>query len=392
MTKKLVILGATGSIGRQTLDCVKEANRQNPDTFAVVGLSANSDLPGLLRLAQDFPDAYLALSSSSHPAQEGSAEPSETLKRLNFSGPEAVARLVEALEADLVVNGIAGSAGLMASYESLRSGKHLALANKESVVMAYGLLASMAKAKNLDIIPVDSEHAALFQLVRRCGSASIQELCITASGGPFRNLSLENLKGITPDQAAAHPVWKMGRKISIDSATLANKGLELIEAVRLFGVSEEKLRVLIHPESLVHALLRTLDGSLYANLSSPDMHLPINIALHWPQEVPTEYGRLDLAGRSLNFFDPDTDRFPMLELARAAVRAGEAGTIAYNAANEVAVQAFEEGRIGFTEIAKVVAAILDHDWSFPAGDLRSIFNYDNLAREKALAAVAEIQC
>jgi len=203
---------------------------------------------------------------------------------------------------------------------------------------------------------------------------------------------LEELAAISPAQAAAHPVWKMGRKISIDSATLANKGLELIEAVRLFGFSEEKVKVLIHPESLVHSLVRTIDGSLYANMSNPDMRLPIDIALHWPEELESAFGRLDLAGKTLSFFEPDCLRFPMLQLAREALRQSESATIAYNASNEIAVAAFDEGRIRFTDIASVVADTLNAGWSFPAGDLDSIFYHDGKAREKARSFVAEIQC
>ncbi len=396
MTKRLIILGATGSIGRQTLECVQEANRGSPGSFEVVGLSANRDIQGLASLAKAYPKARLALGSASSSIHAGSSPgggPGDDATLLSgFVGPNSVERLLDCCEADLVVNGIAGSPGLMASYAALGKGMNLALANKESVVMGYGLLASMAESKKLDIIPVDSEHAALFQLVRRCGSESVRELSITASGGPFRDKPLSELAAISPAQAAAHPVWKMGRKISIDSASLANKGLELIEAARLFGFSEEKIRVLIHPESLVHALVRTIDGSLYANLSKPDMRLPIDIALHWPEEVESAFGKLDLAGKTLSFFDPDLRRFPMLQLAREALRLGESATIAYNASNEIAVEAFDAGRIRFTDIPSVVADALSADWSFPAGDLDSIFHHDEKARERARAFVAEIQC
>jgi 1-deoxy-D-xylulose 5-phosphate reductoisomerase len=406
MTKKLILLGATGSIGRQTVECVEEANRRRPGSFELTGLSVNTDLGGLLELSKRFPRALLAMGSTSFsdteflPSQAaiGTKARSETSSQpglagsLQFTGSGAVDRLLEGCEADLVVNGIAGSPGLKASYLALKKGMDLALANKESVVMGYSLLASLAEKNNLSIIPVDSEHAALFQLVNRCGAQSIQELCITASGGPFRDKSKEELMAISPDQAASHPVWKMGRKISIDSATLANKGLELIEAVRLFGFQEQRVRVLIHPQSLVHAIVRTVDGSLYANLSSPDMRLPIDIALNWPNEVESSFGKLDLAGKTLSFFEPDLFRFPMLRLAREAIRQGEAGTIAYNASNEVAVEAFVEGRIRFTDIATVVEESLSADWSLPAGDLGSIFYHDARAREKARAFIAEIKC
>ncbi|HWP69105.1 MAG TPA: 1-deoxy-D-xylulose-5-phosphate reductoisomerase [Rectinemataceae bacterium] len=379
--RKIIVLGATGSIGSQTLDCVEEANHKEPGSFIVTGLSANTNLGALLDSAARFPKAMLALQSTQ-----------ETHRGIHFMGIEAVSKLVETAEAELVVNGISGSAGLMASVHALSSGKNLALANKESVVMGYSHLKALADKHKLSIIPVDSEHAALFQLISRIGADSISELTITASGGPFRLKSWQELENIKPDEAARHPVWNMGRKISIDSATLANKGLELIEAVRLFGVPESRVKVLIHPESLVHALVRTVDGALYAHMSSPDMRLPINIALHWPLEVPTLYGRLDLAGKTLHFDEPDTDRFPMLDLARRAARSGEAATIAYNAANEIAVEAFDSGAIRFTAIGSVVAAVLDGDWTFPVPDLGSIFDIDAKARSMAHLAVTEFSC
>ncbi len=357
-----------------------EANRIAPGSFTVAGLSASGNLTGLIEAGKNFPGAKLALEQESDDS------------RIHYSGVKAGIRLVQETDADLVVNGIAGSAGLLASLESLRAGRDLALANKESVVMAYSHLRALADAAGRTIIPVDSEHAALFQLVHRIGAASITRLSITASGGPFREFGKEQLRKITPDQAAAHPVWKMGRKISIDSATLANKGLELIEAVRLFGLPEEKVEVLVHPESLVHALVRTRDSALYAHISSPDMRLPINIALHWPKEVDASYGFLDLAGRTLRFEAPDDERFPMLTLARGAVRTGEAATIAYNAANEIAVEAFEKGHIEFTDIPLLVAAVLEADWSFTIPDVGSIFEQDARARIIAKAALTEMKC
>ena len=378
---RIIVLGATGSIGSQTLDCITEANRKEPGRFVVTGLSSNTNRQALLAFGARFPKASLALQG----LPQGGAG-------IHFSGSDAVTSLLETVEADLVVNGISGSAGLPASVSTLNAGKNLALANKESVVMGYGLLKALADRNNLSIIPVDSEHAALYQLLSRIGADSVSELTITASGGPFRLKTASELETITPDEAARHPVWSMGRKISIDSATLANKGLELIEAVRLFGVPETSVKVLIHPESIVHALVRTIDGSLYAHMSSPDMRLPINIALHWPEEVPTLFGRLELAGKTLHFEEPDAYRFPMLSIARRAAGLGEAATIAYNAANEIAVQAFESGKLRFTDIASVVAVVIDGDWTFPVPDLGSIFDVDARARSMAHLAVTEYSC
>jgi len=378
--KKVIILGATGSIGRQTIDCIEAANAKAPGSFIVTGLGANRNVEALLAAGKKFPDSKLALSAD------------YVVDDIPYRGARSYSALIKETDADLVVNGISGAAGLMASVDVLSSGKNLALANKESVVMGYSHLKSLAKRNGCFIVPVDSEHAALFQLTSRIGSASVKELTITASGGPFRNKTREELESMRPDEAAHHPVWAMGRKISIDSATLANKGLELIEAVRLFGFEESAVKVLIHPESLVHALVRTIDGALYAHMSAPDMRLPINIALHWPEEVEASYGFLNLAGKMLHFDSPDCERFPMLALAREAVRVGEAATIAYNAANEVAVEAFESGAIRFTQVADVVAAVLSKDWAFPVPSIGSIFDLDAKARSLAHLAVTEIQC
>lgn len=378
--KKVIILGATGSIGRQTIDCIEAANAKAPGSFIVTGLGANRNVEALLAAGKKFPDSKLALSAD------------YVVDDIPYRGARSYSALIKETDADLVVNGISGAAGLMASVDTLSSGKNLALANKESVVMGYSHLKPLAKRNGCFIVPVDSEHAALFQLTSRIGSASVKELTITASGGPFRNKTREELESMRPDEAAHHPVWAMGRKISIDSATLANKGLELIEAVRLFGFEESAVKVLIHPESLVHALVRTIDGALYAHMSAPDMRLPINIALHWPEEVEASYGFLNLAGKMLHFDSPDCERFPMLALAREAVRVSEAATIAYNAANEVAVEAFESGAIRFTQVADVVAAVLSKDWAFPVPSIGSIFDLDAKARSLAHLAVTEIQC
>jgi len=389
--KRVAVLGATGSIGGQTLACIDEANRLDAGAFQVVGLSAFSSEEALSRLSARYPEASLALSgvSSSSSKPEYAAD----LRGAScFFGPEACDALLGASHADLVVNGVSGAAGFRASVSALRQGSSLALANKESVVMGFSQIKKIADEKGLAIIPVDSEHAALFQLVSRVGSASIAELCITGSGGPFRTLPFSKFKDLSPEDAVRHPVWKMGRKISIDSATLANKGLELIEAVRLFGVAEENVRILIHPESIVHALVRTKDSALFAYMSEPDMRLPINIALHWPEEQPCAFGRLDLAGKALHFENPDLERFPMLRLAREAVRAGEAATNAYNASNEVAVAAFEQHRILFTQIPEIVERTLSRGWDFAVSDIDSIFEVDSLARKLAHGAVMEISC
>lgn len=374
--KKLVILGATGSIGRQTLDVAREF----PDRFEVVGLSANRDIEGLLRAAGAFPEARLAL------ACPGPAEASAQVRGL-ASGPGAILDLVTETRADMVVNGIAGSAGLAPSIAALACGKDLALANKESVVMGYCLLEKAARSSGAAILPVDSEHAALFQLLRHIPEA--EKLVITASGGAFRDRPLAELGKVGPDEAAAHPSWNMGRKISIDSATMANKGLEVIEASRLFQVGAEKIEVLIHPQSVVHALVMAPDGSFYANLAAPDMRLPILAALSHPEALASPFGRLDFAGLSLDFRKPEAARYPMLGLAYGALESGYGATIAYNAADEVAVAAFEGGEIGYLGIPGLVEACLARSWPAGVGSLEDVMEIDKEARAACLSLVKE---
>ena len=377
--KSVVIFGATGSIGRQSLEFIEEANRLTPGRFEVVGMSAHCEAGKLLEVAHRHPGAKTALTG-----------PCAAPDGVDFSGQDALKRLIDDCEATIAVNGVAGSPGLLVSALVLETGMDLALANKESIVMGYSFLEGIAGRSGSKILPVDSEHAALFQLVNRIGSHSIVELTITASGGPFRNRDVAYLRKVTADEAAAHPVWSMGRKISIDSASLANKGLELIEASRLYKIPEEKIRILIHPQSLVHALVRTIDGSLYAQMSPPDMRIPIGVALSWPKEVALPFPALDLAGRKLEFENPDQERFPMLTLAREALRSGEAATIAYNAANEDAVAAFDSGRIGFMDIPCVVAKVLERGWFYPARDLSGIFEFDASARSASQSIIVEI--
>ncbi|MDA8427190.1 MAG: 1-deoxy-D-xylulose-5-phosphate reductoisomerase [Treponema sp.] len=375
MKKRVIVIGATGSIGRQTLDVI----HSRPDLFQIVGLSAHSNEKRLLDAARAFPDAVLALS--------GAAPRSD---RIALHGIDGAERLIRSIGADIVVNGAAGSAGLRISLAALESGNDLALANKESVVMGWGILHRLAERGSRTILPVDSEHAALFQLVQRVGASEIEELTITASGGAFRDRPIEELAAVTPDQAASHPNWSMGRKITIDSATMANKALEVIEASRLFEVPAPTVKVLIHPQSIVHALVRTKDGTLYAQLSEPDMRVPIQNALTWPDTLPCPFGRLELAGKSLDFRKVDPVRYPFLELAYRALAMGEGATVALNAANEVAVEAFEQGGIGFTDIATIVERTIGLPWPTRLEDLGSIFKVDIAARNAATIAQREL--
>jgi 1-deoxy-D-xylulose-5-phosphate reductoisomerase len=368
MSTRVILIGATGSIGRQA----REAIAAFPGEFEIVGMSAHRDEAGLLAAAAPWPRARLALSGAN--PRDG---------RIAWKGSAGLLELVQETTADIVVNGASGAAGLAPSLAALDSGKRLALANKESVVMGWRLLEASAARSAMPILPVDSEHASLFQLLNRLDRSDLEEAYITASGGAFRSRPLAELSGVTPDEAATHPNWSMGRKITIDSATMANKGLEIIEASRLFSIPPARLKVLIHPGSMVHALVRTKDGSFLLNASSPDMRLPILNALSWPEVLPSSFGRLELAATSLSFEEPDPLRYPLLGLAYAALEAGEGATIAYNAADEVAVAAFEAGAVAFTDIAGIVAGCLDRPWPALVSSLAEVMELDAEARDVA---------
>ncbi len=336
--KKVLILGASGSIGQNSLAIIQD----HPETLSLAGIHIHQNKDFLEKVKKLYPSIPSLISS-------------ETKLPLK----EAYAQLLEKAKPDIVINGIAGSSGLLPSLISLDYGLPLALANKESIVMGGDLLFTKAKKKGGAIIPVDSEHAALYHLIKGARKKDdIEELILTASGGPFLGKTAHALKDVSVKAALNHPTWKMGGKISIDSATLANKGLELIEAVYLFGFKESQVRVLIHPESLVHSLIRLNNGVLYAQLSKPDMREPIHAALSHPHIEPSSYGRLDLADKTLSFLNPDTETFPLLNYARLAAKKGGLYPLAFNASNELAVHAFLKGELGFLEIARVVEDIL----------------------------------
>ncbi len=356
--KKLLVLGCTGSIGSQSLDIA----RNMKDDFKVVGLTAGHDKEGLEKLCKEFNCPGSLFSDD---------------------GIEGIKKLVENCGADIAVNGIAGAAGLRPSSIVLEQGMDLALANKETVVMAWPLIKALAQKHGSAIIPVDSEHSAIFNLIHQSGKENIAQVIITASGGPFREYSDEQLKSVSVEQALQHPTWNMGKKITIDSATLANKGLEVIEACRLFDMPTERVKVVVHPQSLIHSLVRTRDGMLYAQISNPDMRHPILGALSWPENKENYLSEFDLAGQSMTFYPPRLDSFPMLSLAYECAKAGKSYTIAFNAANEFAVAAFLDRKCGFMDIPKIVKGCLDTDWSTEADSLDSVFEIDTQARNIA---------
>ena len=353
--KKVLVLGCTGSIGSNTLNIC----RAFPQKFSVCGITSNKKKEELEKLSKEF-NCKCSLTSE--------------------DGIAGIEKLIEESEPDIVVNGIAGSAGLLPSKIVLDAGIDLALANKETVVMAWPLIKSLADTRNAKIIPVDSEHSAIFSLVNQIGNENISQLVITASGGPFRTLKKEELTKVTVQDALKHPTWSMGTKITIDSASLANKGLEVIEANRLFDFPVEKVQVVVHPQSLVHSLVRTNDGMLYAQISDPDMKHPIYSALTFPKNEENYLKPFDLFDHEMTFFKPRYEDFPMLKYAFTAAQKNGSYTIAYNAANEIAVTNFISGKIKFTEISEVVLKVLEKDWTESPDSFEDVFEADKKAR------------
>lgn len=358
--RRIIILGASGTIGQSALSvCLRHR-----DILELVGVHVHSSVEALEEIKKNFPRARQISSSDRVTGQS-----------LYASGKNAIRDLIFNTEADIVLNGISGSAGFYASFWTLESGKDLAIANKESLVMAGHLLQPLAEQNSCHILPVDSEHWALFSLLSRVDKTHIQELILTASGGPFHSFSTQELEKITPEQAMKHPTWFMGPKISIDSASLANKGLEVIEAWRLFHLDSEKIKVVVHRQSLIHAMVRTNDGALYAQISKPDMQLPIQDALLYPQEEPVPAAYLDLTQHWQFSFEPVSPVLsPMLDLAYQSCQAGGAAPVIYNAANEAAVQLFRERRISFLDIPVTVEQALQKNYDVSCVDRESIFN------------------
>ena len=387
--KTLTILGATGSIGQSTLDIVK----RHPDRFRIEALVANANVERLARDAIEV-GARLAVTADERRLDDLKAA-------LAGSDVEAAAGEAAVLEAaarpvDLVMAAIVGVAGLKPTLAALEAGNTIALANKECLVSAGELFMRRAAEKGVAVIPVDSEHSAIFQCFERENAARVEKVTLTASGGPFRTRPLESLHAVTPEEALKHPNWDMGVKVTIDSATLMNKGLELIEAYHLYPVSADQLEAIIHPQSIVHSLVSYVDGSTLAQLGMPDMRTPIACALAWPERIETPVERLDLAALGQLTFEPvDDARFPAPKLALEALkRAGNATTI-LNAANEVAVQAFLEGRLRFTGIVPLVAETLEaaeRDGMLGHLDsLDDVWEADAFGRRKAMELAQSLQ-
>jgi 1-deoxy-D-xylulose-5-phosphate reductoisomerase len=380
--RKLVVLGSTGSIGIQALEVVHASDALEP-----VGLAAQRNWEQLVEQARAFGVKRVALADQDAAARAGEAWTDGTV----MGGVEGLTRLIVESEADIVLNGLVGSAGLGPTVAALAEGKDVALANKESLVVGGELVMQLAEATGARVLPVDSEHSALFQLLRQEAPGAVERLVLTASGGPFRGRDSESLRDVGPDDALAHPTWEMGGKNTIDSATLMNKGLELIEAYHLFGFPYDRIEVVVHPESIVHAIVHLNDGASLAHLGYPDMRVPISYALHYPDRADVELETLDLArvGR-LSFEAPDLETFPCLALAREAGLAGGTAPCILNAADEVAVHAFLERKLAFLDIPRVIEGTLEASRPQAVQHFEDLYEADAEARAHASELVERL--
>jgi 1-deoxy-D-xylulose-5-phosphate reductoisomerase len=377
--RRILILGSTGSVGTQALDVVERSGE-----LEVVGLAADRSAGPLIEQADRHGVRRVALADEQAAARAAAGWSGGEV----LGGPEGLVRLITDSDADLVLNALVGSAGLVPTVATLGEGIDLALANKESLVVGGELVTALAQGTGARIIPVDSEHSALFQLIGAEQPGAVDRIVLTASGGPFRGRSAAELADVTPEQALAHPTWDMGGKVTIDSATLLNKGLELIEAHHLFGVPYERIDVVVHPQSIVHGLIHLNDGASLAHLGYPDMRVPISYALHYPERADVPLEALDLtAVGQLTFEAPDLEAFPCLRLAREAATAGGTGPCVLNAANEVAVHAFLEGELRFGGIAELIERTLNELPAEPLRHFEDLYRADAGARELARGLV-----
>ncbi|MCR4459901.1 1-deoxy-D-xylulose-5-phosphate reductoisomerase [Pseudescherichia sp. L3] len=395
--KQLTLLGSTGSIGCSTLDVV----RHNPDSFAVTALVAGKNVARMAEQCLEFTPRYAVMddAASARELKETLAQHGSRTEVL--SGQQAACDMAALEEVDQVMAAIVGAAGLLPTLAAIRAGKRVLLANKESLVTCGRLFMEAVKESGAQLLPVDSEHNAIFQSLpqpfqRNLGYADLEQngvasILLTGSGGPFRETPLSELAAMTPDQACRHPNWSMGRKISVDSATMMNKGLEYIEARWLFNASARQMEVLIHPQSVIHSMVRYLDGSVLAQLGEPDMRTPIAHTMAWPDRVSSGVKALDFCSLStLSFAAPDYDRYPCLKLAMEAFEQGQAATTALNAANEVTVAAFLDSRIRFTDIAALNLSVLERMDLREPQSIEDVLAVDALARETAQKQVSHL--
>ena len=382
MRKKVVVLGSTGSIGVNTLTVLEKLQ----DRFEVVGIAGNSNVEKLISQTQMFKPAFVGISSDES-SEKLKTQIDKTSDLTVFSGPEALSEIVEATHADIYVCATSGSAGLRANMLAVEKGTRVALANKETLVCAGALFLAKSKEFGTEVVPVDSEHSAVFQALQTGAFGEIKKILLTASGGPFRNHTAKMLETVTVEDALGHPTWNMGQKITIDSSTMFNKALEIIEAKWLFGVGADKLGVVVHPQSLIHSMVEWQDGNVIAQLSKPDMKVPIQYALTYPERPANKtVASFNIADfRTMTFEDADFERFPALKLGFEVVETDDTTGAIFNAANEVAVDAFLNRKIKYTDIYQVVKSTMQTIKSESADTLVRILNASEKAREYAIS-------
>ena len=384
--KKIVILGSTGSIGVTALKVI----RQNPEKYKVIGLTAGRNVQLLFKQIAEFrPKAVAVLQREDavwlkHRFQNQDLEV--------YSGQDGLVKVATLAESDMVISSIMGAAGLIPTFSAIKAGKDIALANKETMVMAGPIVVEEVKKRGVFIIPVDSEHSAIFQSMQGHPKDDIKRLILTASGGPFRNASLDEMANVTPEQALKHPNWKMGKKITIDSATMMNKGLEVIEARWLFDIPADKIDILVHPQSIIHSMVEYKDGSIIAQLGIPDMAIPISYALSYPHHIKNDLPCLELDKiRTLSFEKPDLKKFKCIGLAYDAIRIGGSMPAVMNGANEIAVEAFLRKEIGFLDIPAIIEKVMSIHEPFPINSIASVMEADTWARQKAKDVIKSMQ-
>jgi len=385
--KEITILGSTGSIGVNTLDVIS----RHQDKFNVKALTANTSLDVFVTQCLQYKPEYAVMAD-----EESASKLEEKLKKKSpdtsvLAGIDGLVKVAELNTVDYVMAAIVGAAGLLPTLAAAKAGKRVLLANKEALVMSGKLFMNTIAESNAELIPIDSEHNAIFQCIANTsnqGSNTIRSIMLTASGGPFLNTPINELPLKTPEQACKHPKWKMGRKISVDSATMMNKGLEVIEASWLFNIEPDLIDIVIHPQSIIHSLVEHKDGSVLAQLGNPDMRIPISFGLAWPERIETDVQRLDLFDiAQFDFRKPENDRFPCLKLARKAIKQGGTSSAILNAANEVAVNEFLNKKIMFTDIPKVIESVMNDVTHNNADSLDTILGDDSLARKRAIETI-----
>jgi len=391
--KGIAVLGATGTIGVNTLDVI----RRHPDKYRIVALSANSQVDRLIEQCSEFKPDYAVMVNEDAAGQLEQKLKQTGLATKVLSGSESLEAVAQLDDVDIVMAAIVGSAGLKSSLAAAKAGKRILLANKESLVMSGKLFMDEVQEHGAELLPIDSEHNAIFQCMpinysEGLDKVGINKILLTGSGGPFRELPLEQFANITPAQAVAHPNWEMGKKISVDSATMMNKGLELIEACWLFNTDSSKVQIVLHPQSIVHSMVEYVDGSILAQLGQPDMRTPIAHALAWPERIESGVNSLDLINMGhLDFTKPDMQRYPCLQLAQAAMQQGGTATTILNAANEIAVQAFLDNELNFLGISRTVEYTLEQITVDVASSIEVVVEVDRAAREVAHEYIMSLQ-